>query len=439
MMKLRAGVWFISILLSGAIIILAGCNGPKVETKDSNATSSDFPKTGPNVPGVEAYDNVIPALMTKWNTPGAAVAVAKDGHLLLARGYGYADKENNVPVEPDMLFRIASLTKSITSATILHLVEQGKLRLDDKFVDILRKEYPLPKGADPRLRKITLRNLLQHSGGWDRDSINYDPMGDPGHIATALGVTAPALCPDIIRYMLAKPLQFDPGTNYVYSNFGYCILGRVIEKVIGKGQPYDEYVKGTVLAPLDIHAMRIGHSLLSGRAPNEVKYYDMGGTGQAPSVFPGGGNVPSPYGSFSIEAMDSHGGWIASAIDITRLLSGLDGHRGSAFLSPSSMAQMIARPDIPKWKGTDNWYGMGLKVRPQGGDANWQHTGLLPGTSTLMVRSYNGYCWAVLTNFSAADTDKFSAELDAAMWKALGSGLAGSPSDLYAQFPSKTP
>ena len=56
-----------------------------------------------------------------------------------------------------------------------------------------------------------------------------------------------------------------------------------------------------------------------------------------------------------------------------------------------------------------------------------------------MVRSYNGYCWAVLTNFSAADTDKFSAELDAAMWKALGSGLAGSPSDLYAQFPTKAP
>ncbi len=436
-MKLRSYRFGILALLSGAMLV--GCNLPNNHEANTNVipAGSDIPRSGPNVAGVEAYDNVIPALMTRWNIPGVAVAVAKDGHLILARGYGYADKESKTPVQPDMLFRIASITKPITSATVLRLVEQGKLHLDDRFSEILRPEFPLPKKADPRLRKITLRNLLQHTGGWDRESTNYDPMGDAGHIATALGLTPPVTARDIIRYMLARPLDFDPGTKYIYSNFGYCMLGRVIEKVIGTRQTYEAYVQTHVLAPMGIHDMRIGHSLLSGRAPNEVKYYEMAGNGQAPSVFPGGGDVPAPYGSFSIEAMDSHGGWIASAIDLTRFFTALDGHRGPALLSPASIAQMTARPDIPKWKDSKSWYGLGISVQPQGSDANWKHGGLLPGTSTLVVRSYNGYCWAILTNFSAPDTDKFGKEMDEAMWKALGSGLEGSPTDLYEQFPSR--
>ncbi|HEY8021713.1 MAG TPA: serine hydrolase domain-containing protein, partial [Thermoanaerobaculia bacterium] len=128
-----------------------------------------MPSTGKAVPELASYDRIVPALLAKWGVPGAAVAVVKDGRLVLARGYGWADRQERRPVEPDSLFRIASLSKSLTSAAILGLVEEGRLRLDDRAFDLLGLAPRPGARANPDLRRITLRNLLQHSGGWDRD------------------------------------------------------------------------------------------------------------------------------------------------------------------------------------------------------------------------------------------------------------------------------
>ena len=103
--------------------------------------------------------------------PGGAVAVVKDGRLILARGYGWADVESHEPVAPDSLFRIASLSKSLTAAAILKLVEDHRLGLDDRVFPLLA----MGPARDPRLARITVRNLLQHTGGWDRDQ-TFDPM-----------------------------------------------------------------------------------------------------------------------------------------------------------------------------------------------------------------------------------------------------------------------
>ena len=117
-------------------------------------------------------------------------------------------------------------------------------------------------------------------------------------VTKAMGVPSPATCTDIIRWMLNRPLDFAPGQRYAYSNFGYCILGRIIEKV--SGQPYETYLQQKILAPLGIGRMSIGSSLLSGRKPNEVKYYDYPGAPLANSVFPQApGKVPEPDGGCS--------------------------------------------------------------------------------------------------------------------------------------------
>jgi N-acyl-D-amino-acid deacylase len=398
------------------------------------APTQQLPVTGPNVPGVAAYDNAILPLLKKLNIPGAGIAVAKNGKLVLARGYGYADVENKIPVQPDSMFRIASLSKPITSAAILHLAEQHRINLDAKFLDILT-DYSLPAGADARLRTITVRNLLEHSGGWDRD-VSGDPMFMPDKIASALNVPAPATCRNIIQYMLGRPLDFAPGSKYAYSNFGYCILGRVIEKLTG--EPYEIYVRDNVLSPMGVHAMRLGSSLAEERAPGEVKYYDFPGAPLADSVFPGGGKVPMPYGGFYFEAMDAHGEWIASAVDLTRFMTALDGERGPGFLSSTSLIDMTARPEIPQWSTSGFWYGLGLTVRPQEIDANWWHTGALRGGTTLLVRTYKGYVWAVLLNSRPENPGTFDVEVDQAMWKGLGKDLQGSATDLYDQFPSPT-
>ena len=212
-------------------------------------------QTGPYDGGMEIFNKLIPDLL-ETEVPGAAIAIVKDGRLVLARGYGLADVKNNESVQPDSLFRIASISKPVTAVAILRLVEDGKLDLEDRAFEILNQfEVPEETTPDPRIFDVTVRQLLQHSGGWDLD-MGYDPMFILGRIERALSVPKPASCHDVITFMLGQPLDFDPGTQYAYSNFGYCILGRIIEQA--SGQTYEEYVKSRILQPMGITRMRIG-------------------------------------------------------------------------------------------------------------------------------------------------------------------------------------
>jgi CubicO group peptidase (beta-lactamase class C family) len=438
-------------LLWAAALLPATAHGQASGATPDAAT----PMTGEAVPELASYDRIIPALMRRWHVPGGAVAVVKDGRMILARGYGWADQESRQPVQPESLFRIASLTKPITAAAVLELVEGGRLRLDAPAFALLGD---LARGggvggeagmggvagvghvagaagvrSDPRLRQVTILNLLQHTGGWDPDQ-SFDPMFRSRDIARAEGVPAPAGAAAIVRYMLDKPLQAAPGTRYAYSNFGYCVLGRVIEKATGRR--YEDYVQANVLRPAGITRMRLGHTLPGERAPGEVRYYGYPGIGLARSVFPGvPPRVPWPYGGWYIEAMDSHGGWIASAVDLARFVCAVDGrgHRPQ-ILRPRTIERMTARPAPPVAVGADSWYGMGWQVRPAGGDANWWHNGSLDGTSTIMVRANNGLTWVALFNSRPKNADRFGSELDGALWRAAGAVERWPAHDRFKQF-----
>ncbi|HXO20807.1 MAG TPA: serine hydrolase domain-containing protein [Thermoanaerobaculia bacterium] len=232
MTRTRAGRALLGAAILVVILPLAAGGAPG-QPRERDGRQGASPRTGTEVPELASFDRIVPSLMAKWGVPGAAVAVVQEGRLILARGYGWADREARQPVQPDSLFRIASLSKSLTSAAILQLVEEGKLRLDDKAFDLLKDLRPRAGArVNPQLRQITLRNLLQHSGGWDSGK-SFDPMFRSREIAGAMGVPTPAGPEAIVRYMLDQPLQFTPGTAYAYSNFGYCVLGRVIEKVTG--------------------------------------------------------------------------------------------------------------------------------------------------------------------------------------------------------------
>ena len=140
-------------------------------------------------------------------------------------------------------------------------------------------------------------------------------------IAKALKITPPPKPDQIIRYMLTRPVEREPGAKAVYSNFGYCLLGRVIEKISGKA--YDKYIMDELLRPIGVTDMQIGKTL--GTAKGEVRYVDSqepSGSGVFPSTM--GRRVPSPYGAWCLESMDSHGGWIASAVDLVRFGSAID-------------------------------------------------------------------------------------------------------------------
>ena len=387
----------------------------------------------------EAFDREVEAFMSARGVPGGALAVVKDRRLVYTHGYGLADRKSGIPVQADSLFRIASLSKPVTAVAVMKLIEDGKLKFDATAFDLLRLEPLRGSNAkpDPRLREITIRQLLQHTGGWDRDK-SFDPMFRSRIIAKAAGAAPPAMPDAIIRYMLGQPLDFDPGTRYAYSNFGYCVLGRVIETITGR--TYEEFVREAILAPMRIRKMRIGASLDGHQAPGEVRYYRTRNDA-AESVFDDDQKVPSPYGGFCLEAMDAHGGWIASAVDLARFAAALDDPAHCQVLKTESLARMYEPPAAPvsrREDGTlsDSYYACGWSVRPLGKDsrANYWHSGSLPGTATLLVRRWDGLSWAVLFNQRSEDSSLSDGAIDAALHRAADAVAEWPAEDLFTRY-----
>ncbi|MCA9140437.1 MAG: serine hydrolase, partial [Planctomycetales bacterium] len=358
---------------------------------------------GPKDERFSNYDRSMKEFMKDHRVPGVSIAVTNRGKVVFARGYGYADVATGDQVTPDSLFRIASISKPITAVAVLQLIEQGKLKLDDKLYEVLDYEDDIKAAGDAfdnRCREITIRHLLEHRGGWDRDK-SFDAMFQSVRFADQVGTRPPADQSAVIKAMLSQSLDFDPGQRYAYSNFGYCLLGRVVEKLTG--QSYEGYVKQHVLAPIGVTQMRIGVTRLDGRAENEVRYYHPG-TGQ--SVFASDLNetVPWPYGGWNLEAMDSHGAWIASATDLAKFAAALDDPDSCPILSRESIEWMYRRP--PGLAGyeedgteKEQYYSLGWSNRDVGkGRINHWHTGSLAGTATILIRRHDGKNFVALMN-----------------------------------------
>jgi N-acyl-D-amino-acid deacylase len=387
----------------------------------------------------QAFDPAIESFMKARDVPGGALAVVKKGRLVYARGYGWANREMQIPARPASLFRIASLSKPVTAVAILKLVEEGKLSLDQEAFDLIQLSPVIEEGKqpDPRLARITVRQLLQHTGGWDRDK-SFDPMFRPKVIAEKAGTRPPADPESVIRYMLGQPLDFDPGARYAYSNLGYCILGRIIEKVTA--QPYEKFVQENVLAPCGVKRMRLGRSLDGQQADGEVRYY-MPDDEKGDSVFPDGPRkVPWPYGGFNLEAMDAHGGWIASAADLARFAAALDDPTRSPLLKASTFNAMYAPPPPPASRKADgtlesNYYCCGWMTRLGGNGAvtGHSHSGSLPGTATFLTRRADGVSWVALFNQRSATRRLPDGEIVVALQRVVDSTADWPADDLFSR------
>ena len=354
------------------------------------------PVTGACLPGLEGLDACMRKFMESNDVPGGVLAVTKGGRLVYERAFGFADVDKREPTRPASRFRLASVSKPITAVAVLGLVERGKLQLSDKVYDLLAPKPFGERELDPRFKDITILHLLQHRGGFDRDK-SFDPMFRSYLVSAEAGHDGPASAADVIRYMAGRRLDFDPGARYAYSNFGYCLLGRVIEKVTGR--PYDEYVKRTICKPLGIESFGLGATRAKDRLPDEVVYYART-KAKARSVFPTEPKTSWAYGGFYLEPMDSHGAWVASARDLLRFARDFDDPKSSRLLAPGSIATMFARPEGTAGIGKDgkprrSWYACGWAV-VAGKEQN--HGGSLPGTTTRLVRRADGIDWVVLFN-----------------------------------------
>jgi N-acyl-D-amino-acid deacylase len=377
--------------------------------------SESIPVTGEAVPDLAAFDAAMTATMTAWAIPGAQLAIANDDRLIYNRGFGYASVEDGTVVEPDMLFRIASTSKPITAVAILMLVDAGDLTLDTPVFPLLGYELPPDAPFDARLDSVTVEHLLVHAGGWNSIA-SFDPQYQPWSLlaAHALNAEVPAEAETIIRFMLTQPLDFDPGTQSAYSNFGFNVLGRVIEHVSGQG--YEQFVIDKALKPAGITAMAIGGTTLEERLPNEVRYYSPPGLDPRPTVFPEGGFVPVGYGSFYMPAVDAHGGWIATAEDLVRFTLAIDGTKGSALLKPETVNLIETTPRPPSAAAgagnVEEALGLGWNSVPQGNGYEWSHAGALEGSNaSWLVRTPEGITLAVVLNSLPEDYGAFFGDL----------------------------
>ncbi|WP_350274281.1 serine hydrolase domain-containing protein [Kribbella sp. HUAS MG21] len=363
--------------------------------------------TGTAVSSLAGFDNQMKAFMQARGITAGQLAVTYKGRLVLARGYSTSTA---LTVQPTSLFRIASVSKSITAAAIAKLAQDGKLSLSTPVANLIDITPATGLTRDPRWSTISLWKLLQHLGGWDRD-VSGDPNFKDATISRTLGVPMELRHADVIKYMAGQKLDFDPGSKYAYSNFGYLLAGRVIEKV--SGLSYENYVKQKLLAPLKIQRMALGWTIAkhSGETSYESQY-----TG--PTVLDmSGKTLAAPYGSFSMRTQDANGGWIASAPDLVRWARMFDAP--SSVLNSTSLGRVWAKPSTGV--NSSGWYyGLGWQIRPVTGGTgrNTWHTGSMPGTYSLLVRTYNGMSWAAVFNRRDDASGKSYGDIDAALWTA---------------------
>ena len=283
--------------------------------------------TGTAVPALAEFDTRMEQVMQAKGVRAASLTLAKNGNIVLSRGYTWAEPGCFAITQPDTLFRLASVSKAFTSAAIYELITGKQVHAADQVYPMLGLK-PLPgQKITASLNEITVQNLIDHKGGWDATLAKFDPVFGSRKIAQAMGLKTYPSKSQIAQYMMSQPLQFPPGSNPSlkdangnprgpYSNFGYVLLGLVIEHITKKA--FIDYVQ-QVVKPLGISDVFLGHSLLSRRRPNEAIAEDPGLNLTA--LDPTSDNLmPAAYGGFVVETMDSAGGLIASTQALVKLI-----------------------------------------------------------------------------------------------------------------------
>jgi CubicO group peptidase (beta-lactamase class C family) len=197
-------------------------------------------------------DEYVTSEMQKERIPGLSLAVIKDGQIILAKGYGLANVELQVPAKPETVFQSGSMGKQFTATAVMMLVEEGKLSLDDKITKYFTD-------APASWQNITVRHLLTHTAGTTDYPRDFDLRRDYTEA-------------ELLRRAQAIPLTFQPGEKWSYSNLGYVVLGILIHKV--SGEFYGDFLQERVFQPLGMTTARIISE--SDIVPNRAGGYRLG-------------------------------------------------------------------------------------------------------------------------------------------------------------------
>ena len=335
--------------------------------------------------GVDKLDRDMKTFMQRWWIKGLSLSVVRGDSLLYAKGYGKADED--VPMSPGHIMRIASVSKLVTAAGIMKLQEQGRLKLSDKVFGpdgILDDAVFTSAIKDRNYYKITVEHLLRHESGL---SIRKgDPMFTTRDIMYIHRLKKAPDHETLVRLMLGRPLAYQPGKSRQYNNFGYLLLSMIIEKI--SGEDYERWMQRNVLEPAGCLDFHLANNYYEDRFPNEVRYYMQDNDPPVPEFNNSGDSVVRCYGGSDVHALAGAGAWVASTPELARFIASIDGNPGlKDILSIKSVRAMTI--DTGEHK-----YGLGWN---DVGDT-WVRTGSLAGTNAIVYRFPDGECWIMVSN-----------------------------------------
>lgn len=398
---------FIVVIISSICrCTCSSCSSDKSQEKDSIYEASNRKHLNDTLtnalsaqPELHAMDSIMQRYLKRWEIHGAQLAISRHDSLLYARGFGYADKDRKIPMEPSYIMRMASVSKLVTATGIMKLRDMGKIRLSDKVFGlkgILNDTFYVNSIRDKRYFDITVEQLLRHKAGFT----NYagDAIFSTRYIIQQNHLTTPPDHRTLLRIVLRRHLGYTPGTAQRYCNIGYTLLSLIIEK--RTGMSYENFMQRYVLNPAGCYDFHIAGNYLKDRRPNETVYYMHSSSVPVPEFNNSGRMVVRCYGENDITTALGAGAWVASAAELCRLVASIDGDRTVPdVISPQAVKLMTQ--EMP-----DHQFSLGWNFTPR--NRPWIRTGSLVGTSALVLRYPDGECWVFITNTSTWKGHKFS-------------------------------
>lgn len=335
---------------------------------------------------------VEPAIAAK-SLPGAAVAVAEDGQVVLSRAYGLSDIEGGKPVTPQTTFRLGSISKLVTALAVVRLAEQGRLRLDQPVADLL------PDRPEAALlpRAVTVRRLLNHTSGL-ADSSEAEVMATLARGGVTTDADAAAV--------LARPPRHAPGEDFQYNNTGFRLLSWIVARA--SGRPYEAYVREALAPALGLASLRL---------------CDPAGEDQARGYVTEDGAL-SPEAAYAIRGLLGEGGLCATAGDLARLPSAIQAAR---WISRDGLQALVAPTTLSNGAVID--YGLGVRRGMIGQWLFWGHSGsgLAGGWAALAHYPKDRVTIAVLGNGSGGPDDAITLQAKVAAAVLGDTALAAEP------------
>ena len=325
------------------------------------STSTTFVPTTTTVvqlplPNTDLFDAAIKLHTIDAGSRDVSAAVIFQGQLI--HTFAASSAKSSRPVNVDTNFRIASISKILTAETVMKLVEQDLLQLDEPILGRIADTFGLTV-ADERARNITIRQLLSHTSGISNflkiffDAGSYDQMG-------------------MLKEALSVQLASEPGSTFKYGNVSYVLLGKAIELVTGLS--YQDATKKLVLTPLGLDSFRLVGTYEFG--PNDALHAVSGSR---------------TY----MEQLGPAGAWVATATDVAKLLDSLDPQSPSVHVISSESMALMKLPATPVPVGPIWDYGFGLRLFVSG---EWGHSGSIENVHAMAIHRPDGLSVSVLVN-----------------------------------------